>query len=421
MTTPTTQTSTALLRFATGDLAGAVATIFDCQFMDPDGETDAHGMVATVRELVTIVAAAGYPRDAERIRNAAFGAFSRAGKIGARLGEGAVDAGRGEDSADPGASAASGAPKEAGDASGMEWLMPEDFRERDFILDPGSTLGIQLEQARSWIENAGRYTVLDLDCPTGILLAGPTGTGKTVAAHWLAAKTGRPCAIARHDALASRFIGQNLKNLRAMIAAAVARGALLFFDEVDAIARDRRLAGQNESHRIEMLESFLEQLSILRKRHPEFVIVSATNLPDVLDDAFVRRVAVTIEFDFLGESARTELLRALYTRVDCDADAEELLLLRSAGKSGDYLRSVAMTAARGAVAALGADDLAILDAHRAAAKPAEDGAPAPPLPALPRPRVTREHVGAALAVVRDQATSRRTKRKPVEPLIIQGR
>lgn len=203
MTDHLTRPSMALLKYAPGDIPGAIATLFDCMFQDPHGDTDAQGMIAVTREILGMFASARVPT--ERLQMAAKSAFDRAATLADRIDSDPSFRAevRGEPVPTPPTPDAKpeGAPAEAGDASGMEVLLPADFEDRDFVLDEGSDLALQLEQALGWIRNSARYLFLALDAPTGILLTGPTGTGKTTAAHRLAAKCGKALLIARHDAL----------------------------------------------------------------------------------------------------------------------------------------------------------------------------------------------------------------------------
>ncbi len=363
-----------MLGYAPGDLAGAVAGIFDSLFQGDEARTDSAAMVAAIRQVVSLFAERGLTADAERIRAAAKASFDRAASFGERISAERVEPGGGEAAQENDASAKA--------VASFERLEPGEWRDRDFVPDAEGGLAEELQRVTRWTSRIPRYLELEVDAPTGILFVGKPGTGKTVAAHKVAAANGKRLIVGRHDAIQHHLLGQNMKNLRALFEAAEREDAYIFFDEIDGLARDRKLAGPTDAHRIELLESFLEQLSIMKRRRPEQVIFAATNMPETLDPAFVRRMAITVEFGFLSAPARRALVTALYTRVGAEEAAVDLMVERGAEKSADYLRSVAMAAARFAI-----DDMV-------------DGGEA---------LVTREHVGAAIKIIRDKHEAKTTR------------
>ncbi len=403
-----------LLQYMPGDLPGHIRGIFDSMFQGDDAATDSRAMVASVHSLVGIFATAGRRADADAIRLAAKRSFERATAFATRF---SAEHGQLPSEAGPGAAKGKGgggkgelAMTESQKAvAAFERLEPGDWRDRDFVADPEAKLTAEIARVQRWTANVGRYIALDVDAPTGVLLVGPSGTGKTTVAHKIAAANGKRLIVGRHDAIQHQLLGQNMKNVRALIDAAEQEDAYIFLDEVDGLARDRKLAGPTDGHRIELLESILEQLSMLKRRKPDQVVFAATNLPETLDPAFTRRMAITLEFGFPSTAARRLIVDGLYATLGADPEALELLVEQSAEKSADYLRSVAAAAARFAIDGLGPEDVAALDAAIAAKKapaaPAVEGAPAAaeptPMP-LPRPVVTREHVASALQIIRDR-------------------
>jgi len=138
------------------------------------------------------------------------------------------------------------------------------------------------------------------------LFKGPSGTGKTMAARAVAAALGLPAFRVDLAAMVSKYIGETEKNLERLFAAAEETDALLFFDEADAIFGQRsevsdahdRYANLETSYLLQRLESF-DGLSVL-----------ATNLAQNMDDAFLRRIDVVVEFP----APDTRHRRALWQR-----------------------------------------------------------------------------------------------------------
>jgi SpoVK/Ycf46/Vps4 family AAA+-type ATPase len=124
--------------------------------------------------------------------------------------------------------------------------------------------------------------------------AGPPGTGKTLAARIVAASLRRPLYRVDLGQVVDKYIGETQKNLDRVLDGATGTGAVLLFDEADALfgrrteVRDAhdRYANLEIAHLLARLEEY-DGLAIL-----------TTNLRDHLDDAFTRRVAMMVPFEF---------------------------------------------------------------------------------------------------------------------------
>ncbi|WP_244492385.1 ATP-binding protein, partial [Aureimonas sp. AU12] len=73
----------------------------------------------------------------------------------------------------------------------------------------------------------------------GLLLSGPPGTGKTLLAGHVAAQLSRPLYVVRLDSVISSLLGDTAKNIRSVFDFVPARNAVLFLDEMDAVAKLR--------------------------------------------------------------------------------------------------------------------------------------------------------------------------------------
>lgn len=268
----------------------------------------------------------------------------------------------------PGAADAANPLAEAGDASGVEWFEP---KEVPFILD--AAIGPELERLVEDLRHATRYVALGIDAPTRVLLKGPPGVGKTTAARWVAWKLGVPLGLARLDGMVSSFIGKSERNLKAAFEEAGKRGAILFLDEIDGLClrRDAQ-GGAGVEHAKKITSALLQQLDRIPAAQ---VVFGATNLADQLDPALRRRMPTELTFAYPDRRARAAMLDAWWERLVPATDARDYLLDRSEGRSGDYLRAVAMRAARSAIAGaarledagVGLDAVPVLQHHVAAA------------------------------------------------------
>jgi hypothetical protein len=180
----------------------------------------------------------------------------------------------------------------------------------------------------------------------GLLLAGPSGTGKTLAAEVLANALGLDLFRIDLSGVVSKWIGETEKNLRRVFDAAEAGGAVLFFDEADALFGKRsevkdshdRYANVEVGYLLQRMEAY-RGLSIL-----------ATNLRGNLDPAFLRRIRYAIDLGFPDEAAR----RAIWERhvpAKAPRGALDLDALARLDLAGGAIRTVALNGAALAAAA----------------------------------------------------------------------
>jgi len=174
------------------------------------------------------------------------------------------------------------------------------------------------------------------------LFAGPSGTGKTMAAEIIANALALDLYRIDLSGVVSKYIGETEKNLDRIFAAAENANAILFFDEADALFGKR--SEVRDSHdRYANIE-----ISYLLQKMEEYngVAILATNLRQNLDDAFIRRLTFTIHFPFPDGESRHHIWKGIWP------DTKRLLpevdlgfLAQTFRLSGGNIRNVALAAA----------------------------------------------------------------------------
>jgi hypothetical protein len=139
------------------------------------------------------------------------------------------------------------------------------------------------------------------------LFAGDSGTGKTMAAEVLANALQLNLYRIDLSAVVSKYIGETEKNLRRLFDAAEAGGAVLFFDEADALFGKRSEVRDSHDRYANIEINYLLQ----RMEAYRGLAILATNRKGALDTAFLRRLRFIINFPFPGMPER----RAIWERV----------------------------------------------------------------------------------------------------------
>lgn len=129
-----------------------------------------------------------------------------------------------------------------------------------------------------------------------MLLLGPPGNGKTSLAEALASELSLPLLSIRYDAIVDSYLGETSNRLRRLIDYATDTPCVLFFDEFDAVGKERSDA-QETGEIKRVVSSLLVQMDRLPSHT---LIVCATNHPELLDRAVWRRFEVKLEINKPG-------------------------------------------------------------------------------------------------------------------------
>jgi vesicle-fusing ATPase len=140
------------------------------------------------------------------------------------------------------------------------------------------------------------------------LFAGESGTGKTMAAEVIAGDLGLDLYRIDLSAVVSKYIGETEKNLRKLFDAAEAGGAVLLFDEADALFGKRSDVKDSHDRYANLEVAYLLQ----RMEAYRGLAVLTTNLGSNVDRAFLRRLRFVIQFHFPDQDLRTELWRRVF-------------------------------------------------------------------------------------------------------------
>jgi ATPase family associated with various cellular activities (AAA)/Winged helix domain, variant len=172
------------------------------------------------------------------------------------------------------------------------------------------------------------------------LFSGESGTGKTLAAEVIAAELDLDLYRVDLATTVSKYIGETEKKLRKVFAAAEASGAVLLFDEADALFGRRgevkdghdRYANLEVAYLLQRMESY-RGLAIL-----------TTNLHGNVDRAFMRRLRFVVTFPFPDARQRADIWRRIFPEATplSGIEADELARLVA---SGGTIRSIALSAA----------------------------------------------------------------------------
>jgi ATP-dependent 26S proteasome regulatory subunit len=172
------------------------------------------------------------------------------------------------------------------------------------------------------------------------LFAGPSGTGKTMAAEVLANELGLDLYRIDLSQVVNKYIGETEKRLKRLFDAAEGGGAVLLFDEADALFGKRSEVKDSHDRYANIEVSYLLQ----RMETYRGLAILTTNMRNSLDTAFTRRLRFVLQFPFPDHAQRAEIWRRVFpsgTPLE-PLDVETLARLNV---TGGNIRNIAMNAA----------------------------------------------------------------------------
>ncbi len=172
------------------------------------------------------------------------------------------------------------------------------------------------------------------------LFSGSSGTGKTMAAEVLASELRLDLYRIDLSAVVSKYIGETEKNLRRVFDAAEEGGAILLFDEADALFGKRSEVKDSHDRYANIEVSYLLQ----RMEAYRGLAILTTNMKQALDTAFLRRIRFVVQFPFPDTAQRAEIWRRIFPSCT-PTDGLQLDKLARLNVAGGHIRNIALNAA----------------------------------------------------------------------------
>ena len=212
----------------------------------------------------------------------------------------------------------------------------------------------ELTEIVDFLKNPGKYKAMGARTPKGVLMVGPSGTGKTLLARATAGEAGVAFFSMAGSEFMEMLVGVGASRVRDLFNnAKKAQPAIIFIDEVDAIGRQRGagfMGGHDE--REQTLNQILVEMDGFTANE-QLVVMAATNRPDVLDPALIRpgRFDRRVVLEFPDVRGREAILKIHARGKPLDKDVNwEKVAKRTVGFSGadleNMLNEAAILAAR---------------------------------------------------------------------------
>jgi ribosome biogenesis ATPase len=210
------------------------------------------------------------------------------------------------------------------------------------------------------IKRPDAFARVGITAPTGVLLWGPPGCGKTLLAKAVANESKANFISIKGPELLNKYVGESERAVRQVFERARSSvPCILFFDELDALVPKREDSLSEASSKV--VNTLLTELDGLSSRAGIYV-VAATNRPDMIDPAMLRpgRLGTSVFIDLPNADERVEILRALYAKALPGASLDGLDAVardaRADGYSGADLGNLHQAAAVAALKRDGASE-----------------------------------------------------------------
>jgi len=204
-------------------------------------------------------------------------------------------------------------------------------------------IAIHVAQRHKVYEEWGFEGVSSRGLGISALFSGASGTGKTMAAEVLANMLRMSLFRIDLSTVVSKYIGETEKNLRRVFDAAEDGGAILFFDEADALFGKRSEVRDSHDRYANIEIGYLLQ----RMESYQGLAILATNMKDALDPAFMRRIRFIVNMPFPDEKSREEIWRGIFPpkKTPLALSEEDYSRLARLNITGGTIRNIALNAA----------------------------------------------------------------------------
>ena len=183
---------------------------------------------------------------------------------------------------------------------------------------------------------------LSLGKGLNMLFAGPSGTGKTMAAEIMANELGLDLYKIDLATVVSKYIGETEKNLDRIFKEAQDSNSILFFDEADAIFGKRSEVRDSHDRYANIEIAYLLQ----KMEEYQGIVILATNLRKNLDEAFARRMHFSVEFPFPEEENRFCIWQKAFPETaPLSQDIDLIFMARQFKITGGNIKNIALSAA----------------------------------------------------------------------------
>jgi transitional endoplasmic reticulum ATPase len=204
----------------------------------------------------------------------------------------------------------------------------------------------ELQEAVEWpLKFPDLYKAIGYNMPKGVLLFGPSGTGKTMLAKAVATESEANFISVRGPELLSKWVGESERGMREVFRRArQAAPCVIFFDEIDAVAPTRGMGDGNVTERV--VSQLLTELDGIQSLQG-VVVLAATNRVDMIDPSLIRpgRFDKLIAIPLPDKDSRKQILAIQLKGKPISKDVDAALLVDlTEGFSGADLTSMVNTA-----------------------------------------------------------------------------
>ena len=224
---------------------------------------------------------------------------------------------------------------------------------------------IELEEIVEFLKFPEKFSSLGAKIPSGVLLVGPPGGGKTLLARAVAGEAEVPFFSISGSEFVEMFVGVGASRVRDLFEQAKRNSpAIIFVDEIDAVGRHRGAGlGGGHDEREQTLNQILVEMDGFDTT-ANVIVIAATNRPDILDPALLRpgRFDRRVTIDLPDVKGRTDILKVHSKGKPLQTDIDmELLSKQTPGFSGadlaNLINEAAILAARRNKKLVGYDEL----------------------------------------------------------------